>query len=69
MSLSEKEKAIAIITNGITVYSLYQKRGELPENTTMYDFILKTVPEDIKPNITAELIDEVFMFVSYAHSS
>ena len=69
MSLSDKEKAIAIITNGITVYSLYQKRGELPKNTTMYDFILKTVPEEVKPHISAELIDEVFLFVSSAHSS
>lgn len=69
MPLSEKEKAVAIITNGITVYSLYQKRGELPKNTTMYDFILKTVPEETKPHITAELIDEVFVFVSSSHGS
>lgn len=69
MTLTDREKAIAIISNGITVYSLYQKRGELPENTTMYEFILKIIPDDIKPEINADLIDEVFVFVSSAHSS
>ena len=69
MELSNKEKAVAIISNGIAVFSLYQERDELPENTTMYDFILKTVPVDIKSEITAQLIDEVFEYVSTAHSS
>lgn len=69
MVLTDKEKAVAIISNGIAVFSLYQERGELPENTTMYDFILRTIPESIKPQLSAELIDEVFLYVSSAHSS
>ena len=69
MALSNKEKAVAIISNGIAVFSLYQERGELPDNVTMYDFILKVIPEDIKSEVSAELIDEVFVYVSYAHSS
>jgi len=69
MPLTDKEKTIAIISNGIAVFSLYQKRNELPENVTMYDFILKTIPKDIKAQINAELIDEVFEYVSSAHSS
>ncbi len=69
MTLSNKERIIAIISNGIAVYSLYQERGNLPENTTMYDFILKAVPDEIKSELSAELIDEVFEYVSSAHSS
>lgn len=69
MALSDKEKAVAIISNGIAVFSLYQERGELPDNVTMYDFILKVIPEDIKSEVSAELIDEVFVYVSHAHSS
>jgi len=69
MTLSNKERIIAIISNGIAVYSLYQERGNLPENTTMSDFILKAIPDEIKSELSAELIDEVFEYVSSAHSS
>lgn len=69
MSLSNKEKLIALISNGIAVYSLYQERQSLPKNTTLYDFVLKVIPDDIKSDLSAELIDEVFKYVSSAHSS
>lgn len=69
MTLANKEKMIAIISNGITVFSLLQERKELPENTTMYDFVLKVVPKDIKSELSIELIDEVFRYVTSTHSS
>ncbi|MCV0411564.1 hypothetical protein [Nitrosarchaeum sp.] len=69
VSLSNKEKLIALISNGIAVYSLYQERQSLPKNTTMYDFILKVIPDNIKSELSVELIDEVFRYVSSTHSS
>ena len=69
MVLSNREKLITLISNGIAVYSLYQEQDRLPENTTMFDFILKVIPQDIRPELSPELIDEVFEFVSNAHSS
>ena len=69
MVLSPREKAISLISNGIAVYSLYQENNSLPENISLIDFILKAVPEDMKSEITIELIDEVFVYVSGAHSS
>ncbi|MBM2819488.1 MAG: hypothetical protein HW410_1170 [Nitrosarchaeum sp.] len=69
MSLTKKEKIIALISNGIAVYSLYQERESLPKNTNMYGFVLKLIPEDIKSELSAELIDEVFQYVSSTHSS
>lgn len=69
VSLSNKEKLVALISNGIAVYSLYQERQSLPKNITMYDFILKVIPDDIKSELSMELIDEVFQYVSSAHSS
>jgi len=69
MVLTDKEKMIAIISNGIAVFSLLQERDSIPKNTTMYDFILKVVPEDIKAELSIELIDEVFQYVTTAHSS
>ena len=69
MALSDKEKIVAIISNGIAVFSLLQERDELPKNATMYDFVLKVIPEDIKSELSVELIDEVFQYVTSAHSS
>jgi hypothetical protein len=69
VTLTKKEKIIALISNGIAVYSLYQERESLPKNTTMYDFVLKVIPEDIKSELSVELIDEIFQYVSSTHSS
>jgi len=69
MTLTNKEKIIALISNGIAVYSLYQERGTLPKNTSMYDFVLKVVPEDVKSELNVDLIDEIFQYVSSTHSS
>ena len=69
MTLNNKEKMISIISNGIAVFSLLQERDELPKNITMYDFVLKVIPEDIKSELSVELIDEVFQYVTSAHSS
>ena len=69
MVLSNKEKLVAVIANGVSVFSLLQEREELPKNTTMYDFVLKVIPEDLKSELSVELIDEVFQYVTSAHSS
>jgi hypothetical protein len=69
MTLTTKEKLVAVISNGVAVFSLLQERDSLPENTSMYDFVLKAIPEDLKSELTVELIDEIFQYVSSAHSS
>ncbi len=69
MTLTNKEKMVAVIANGIAVFSLLQERDDLPKNTTMYDFVLKVIPEDIKSELSIELIDEIFQYISSAHSS
>ena len=69
MTLNNREKIISIISNGIAVFSLLQEREELPKNTTMYDFVLKVIPADIKSELSVELIGEVFKYVTSAHSS
>lgn len=67
--LSDKEKIIILISNAIAVYSLYQTRGELPKNSSMVDFILKSIPDEMKDKVSIELIDEIFEYVSTSHSS
>ena len=67
--LSDREKTIILIANAITVYSFRLEKNELPKNTSMVDFILKTVPESLKKQVSIELIDETFEFVSESHNS
>ena len=69
MTLTDKEKMVAIISNGIAVFSLLQERDELPKNVTMYNFVLKVIPEDIKSELNIDLVDDVFQYVTSAHSS
>jgi hypothetical protein len=69
MSLTNKEKIIALISNGITLYSITQEKDDMSKNTNLYDFILKIIPKDLKSEISVELIDEIFHYVSVTHSS
>ena len=62
--LNKREKVIAHIASAITIFSMLQNTNTLPKDVSMIDFILKTVPDDIKPDITMDLIDYVFSYVS-----
>ncbi len=66
MVLTDKEKAISLISNAIASYSLFTKKGSLPENISLIDFILKAAPDELKSMISMDLIDEVFGYVSKA---
>ncbi len=69
MALNTREKVIALVSNAVAVYSVKQEEGNLPENVTLFEFILKAMPEELKPELSMEVIDEVFEYVSSAHSS
>ena len=69
MTLNKRELAIALIANGIAAHTIYMENGTIPDGTTIYDFILKAIPEDLKAEVTASLIDEVYAGVSKAHGS
>ena len=62
--LNKKEKTIAHIASAISVFSIQQNANKLPANISMIDFVLKTTPDDIKPDITIDLIDSIFSYVS-----
>lgn len=65
--MERKEKAIALIANAIAVYSIHNEQGKMPKNSSMIDFILKSIPKDLKSEVSIELIDDVFEFVSGTH--
>ena len=62
--MNTKEKIIAHIASAITAFLMQQNTNQLPKNISMVDFILKTVPEDIKQDVTIELVDSVFSYIS-----
>ena len=62
--LNKREKVIAHIASAITIFSMRQNTNTLPKNVSMVDFILKTVPDDIKQDVAMDLIDYVFSYVS-----
>ena len=65
--LNENEKAVAHIASAISIFSIRQNNSTRAKNTSMVNFILKTIPEDIKPIITIDLIDSVFSYISATH--
>ena len=67
MALTSKEKVVVLIANAIAAYSIYSEKGSKLESNSMIDFILKAVPEELKSEISMDLIDEVFEYVSKAH--
>ncbi|MEO9309819.1 MAG: hypothetical protein ABI337_05930 [Nitrososphaera sp.] len=65
MTLTNKEKALIVISNAVSVYSVYTKNPDtLPKNISLIDFVLKSTPDELKKEISIDLIDEVFEFVS-----
>ena len=53
------------ITNAITVYSTYMKdENTMPQNKSIIQFILDNLPKELKDNVSMEIIDEVFHYVS-----
>ena len=60
MTLSSREKLIIWITNAITLYSKKMEESNISQNQSIVDFVLKSVPDDLKSDISMELIDDVF---------
>ena len=62
--MNTREKAIAYISGAIATYSLRKERGELEDSSSMYDFLSKTITDELDSEAKIELIDEIFQYVS-----
>jgi len=67
--LNNKEKAIAHIASAIAVYSIKKEGKTIPDNISMIEFISKTIPNEIENEISIELIDEIFDYISKTRSN
>ena len=64
MALTSREKLIVSITNAVTLYSKKMEEGDMPTNQSIVDFVLRSIPDDLKSEISMELIDDVFSQIS-----
>ena len=65
MTLSNnREKIIVLITNAITLYSKKMEDDKISQNQSIIDFVYKSIPEDLKPEVSMELIDDVLSQIS-----
>ena len=62
--MNSKEKAVSHIASAIAIYSVKKEDGTIPDNVSMVDFISKTIPNEIESEISIELIDEIFDYIS-----
>jgi hypothetical protein len=60
MPLTNREKLIILITNAITLYSKKMEEGKISQNQSIIDFVLQSLPDDTKSEISMDLIDDVF---------
>lgn len=53
------------ITNAVTVYSTYMKdENTIPQNKSIFQFILDNLPEELKNNVSIEIVEEVLNYVT-----
>ena len=67
MTLTNKEKIQILVSQAISVYSSRMQEGKIPEHQSVIDFISKNIPNEYRADLSMELIDDVFSFISDYH--
>lgn len=64
MALSSREKTIIITSHLVSLYSQMVEEGKIPQNQSVIDFLTKNIPNEHKKDLSMDLIDDVFAFIS-----
>lgn len=64
MTLSNREKTIVLITNAIAFYSEAMKDESTSPGKSVIDFVLKSIPGQMQSELSIELIDDVFSYIT-----
>ena len=67
MSLTNKEKMLILISQALSAYSVRMQEGKIQEHQSVIDFILKNMPKEFSSELSMDLIDDVFSFISNNH--
>lgn len=64
MTLTGREKTAIIISHLVTLYSEKMEKGEISSSQSVIDFIMKNIPQEFKSELSIDLIDDIFAFIS-----
>jgi hypothetical protein len=64
MGLTSREKTIIITSHLVSLYSEMIEQGKIPQNQSVIDFLMKNIPQEYKSDLSIDLIDDVFSFIS-----
>ena len=64
MVLTSREKTVIIVSHLVSTYSEMMEDGKIPQNQSVIDFLMKNIPQEYKPHLSIEIIDDVFNFIS-----
>lgn len=64
MVLTDREKTAIIVSHLVSLYSEEIEEGKIPQGQSVIDFIMKNIPQEYKPEISMDLIDDVFNFIA-----
>ena len=64
MVLTGREKTVIIVSHLVSIYSEKMEKEEIPIGQSVIDFIIKNIPQEFKSDISMDVIDDVFNFIS-----
>jgi len=64
MTLSNREKTAIITSHLVSLYSQMIEEGKIPQSQSVIDFLMKNIPQEYKSDLSIDLIDDVFTFIS-----
>ncbi len=64
MTLSNREKTVIITSHLVSLYSQMIEDGKIPQSQSVIDFLMKNIPQEYKSELSIDLIDDVFTFIS-----
>ena len=64
MVLTGREKTVIIVSHLVSIYSEKTEKEEIPIGQSVIDFIIKNIPQEFKSDISMDVIDDVFNFIS-----
>ncbi len=64
MTLTNREKTIIITSHLVSLYSEMIEQGKIPQNQSVIDFLMKSIPKEYKSDLSIDVIDDVFTFIA-----